>query len=81
MNVRLFDQRNIVSLQVVSNNSFFHQFETISKISYILTFGVASTDVMIVGCLAENWDEDETEEKNMVKVGTCLKCLEQVKGE
>lgn len=33
--------------------------------------------VMIVGCLAENWLDEETEESNLVRVGTCLKCLEQ----
>jgi hypothetical protein len=33
---------------------------------------------MIVGCLAENWNEWVSESENLAHVGTCLKCLELV---
>jgi len=33
--------------------------------------------VMIVGCLAENWRDTDTESENLARVGTCLKCIEQ----
>jgi hypothetical protein len=38
----------------------------------------ADSGVMIVGCLAENWNEWVSESENLAHVGTCLKCLELV---
>jgi hypothetical protein len=35
---------------------------------------------MVVACLAENWKDDQTDENNMLNVGTCLNCLKEVCG-
>ena len=44
----------------------------------LVHFFAEDSGVMIVGCLAENWREEDTKETNLVRVGTCLKCLEEV---
>jgi hypothetical protein len=43
-----------------------------------LLLSFADSGVMIVGCLAENWNEWVSESENLAHVGTCLKCLELV---